>query len=158
MAENRQIPNIRLHSWIFSNWIYVCVNSWRIAEYRISMFSHKLTSNGENWFLKPKPHICKFSENSRDNWTRIGEQVMCGSVYLNILAICHYALNTFSAFPNLLNRRILVNTVCESQFSRLLVNLCEDARECWQIFGIRLFLENWPTCGYLLILADSANF
>ncbi len=68
---------------------------------------------------------------------------MCGSVYLYILGTCHYALNTFSALPNLPNRWILVNTVRESQFLQLLVNLCENARECSQIFGIRLFLENW---------------
>ncbi len=32
---------------------------------------------------------------------------MCGSVYSYILSILHYVPNTFSALPNLLNRRIL---------------------------------------------------
>ncbi len=33
----------------------------------------------------------------------------------------------------------LANTVHESQFSQLLVNLCESTRECWRTFSIRLF-------------------
>ncbi len=37
---------------------------------------------------------------------------------------------------------------CADQFSRLLVNLCENIRECRRIFGIRLFsLENSRMCG-----------
>ncbi len=54
---------------------------------------------------------------------------MCGSVYSYILGIRHYAPNTFSVLPKLPSRRILANTICESQFSRLLVNLCENARD-----------------------------
>ncbi len=35
--------------------------------------------------------------------------------------------------------KLLANTVCENQFSQLLVNLCENVRECRQIFGICLY-------------------
>ncbi len=70
------------------------------------------------------------------------------SVYSYILNICCYAPNTFSALPNLPNGRILAkilaNTVSESQFSQLLVNLRENA---WRKFSIRLFSENWRMCG-----------
>ncbi len=78
---------------------------------------------------------------------RIGEKVMRGSLYSYILSIRHYAPNTFLALPNLPNRRILANTLWESQFSQLLINLCENAPECWRIFGIRLFSENWRMRG-----------
>ncbi len=44
----------------------------------------------------------------------MSEQVMCGIGYLYILGIRHYAPNAFLAFPNLPNRRILLNTICES--------------------------------------------
>ncbi len=81
-------------------------------------------------FLKPNLHIRLFLENSRERWTRICEQVICGSVYLYTLGIRHYALNTFLVLLNLPNRRILPNTVCESQFSRLFVDLCKNAGEC----------------------------
>ncbi len=64
---------------------------------------------------------------------------MCGSMYSYILVIRHYVSNTFSALLNLRNRWILANILCESQFSRLLINLCENARERWRIFGVRLF-------------------
>ncbi len=86
--------------------------------------------------IKAEPHIHSFSENSRECWVRVGEQVMCGSVYSYILGIRHYAPNRFSALPNFWKRqilvRILVNIVRESQFSRLLVNLCENDRECYE--------------------------
>ncbi len=59
--------------------------------------------------------------------------------YSYILSISHYAPNTFSELPNFQKRWILANSVCESQFLRLLTNLCDNARECWRIFGIRLF-------------------
>ncbi len=62
-------------------------------------------------------------------------------------SIRHYMPNTFLAFSNLRNGRILANTLYESQFSQLLVNLCEDAGECWRIFGIHLFSENWHMYG-----------
>ncbi len=101
--------------------------------------------------VKPEPHIRLFSENGRERWARIGEQVICGSAYSYILGIRHYALNTFSTLPDLPNRRmlarILVNAACESQFSQLHVNLCENAQECWQIFHIRPFSENGRICG-----------
>ncbi len=80
--------------------------------------------------VKAELHIRKFLENSRERYARIGEQVMRGSVYSYILAIRLYAPNTLLALPNLLNRRILANTVYESQFSRSLICLCENAREC----------------------------
>ncbi len=76
---------------------------------------------------------------------------MCGSVYSYILGIRRYMPNTFSALPNWRNRRILANTLCESQFPRLLVNLCENARECWRLFGIHIFSENWRMCGSAFI-------
>ncbi len=101
--------------------------------------------------IKAEPHIRLFLKNSRECWPRIGEQVMCGSVFSYILGIRHYVPNTFSAPPNLQKRQILVNTLYESQFSGLLVNLCENARECWQIFGIRLFSEYWHVCGSTLM-------
>ncbi len=34
--------------------------------------------------IKAKPHIRKFMENSRECWVKIGEQVMCISVYLSV--------------------------------------------------------------------------
>ncbi len=105
--------------------------------------------------IKAEPHIRQFSKNRRERWVRIGEQVMCRLVYSYILTIRHYAPNTFSALPNFQKRRILArilaNTVCESQFSRLLVNLCENTRERRQIFGIRLFSEDWRMWGFAFI-------
>ncbi len=74
---------------------------------------------------------------------------MCGSVYLPILGIHHYAPNTFSALLNLPNRQILVNTICESQFSWLLVNLCKNVRECWQIFST--FSQRMDVCAVLAL-------
>ncbi len=82
--------------------------------------------------IKAEPHICKFSENSWERWVRTGERVMCGSVYSYILGIRHYAVDRFSTLPNFWKRRISANTSCKSQFSRLLVNLCENARECYE--------------------------
>ncbi len=76
--------------------------------------------------VKPDPHIHQFSENTREHWARMGKQVICWSVYLYILAIRHYASNTFSAVPNSSNRQILANTYVKNQFLPLLVNLCEN--------------------------------
>ncbi len=39
-------------------------------------------------------------------------------------------------------QQILGNAGYAGQFSQLLVNLCENIRECQQIFGVRSFLEN----------------
>ncbi len=50
--------------------------------------------------IKAEPHIRQFLENRRERWARIGEQVMCRLVYSYILAIRHYAPNTFLALPN----------------------------------------------------------
>ncbi len=61
--------------------------------------------------LKAELHIRKFLENSRERWMRICEQVMYRSVYSYVLAIRHYAPNTFSALPNLPNQRMLVKTI-----------------------------------------------
>ncbi len=79
---------------------------------------------------------------------------MCGLVYSYILAIHHYVPNTFSALPNYWKRRILArilaNTECESQFSRLLVNLCENAGECYEYLAFVYsppLLENRRMCG-----------
>ncbi len=70
--------------------------------------------------IKPDSDTHEFSENSRECWMRIGEQVMCGLVYSYVLGIRHYALNAFSALPNLSNRqileRILANTIWANQF------------------------------------------
>ncbi len=90
-------------------------------------------------YIKAEPHIRLFSENSRECWARIGKQEMCRLVYSYILGTRHYAPNTFLVLSNLRNSRILANTLCENQFSPLLVNLCEKARECRQIFSICLF-------------------
>ncbi len=49
-----------------------------------------------------------------DHWVRIGKQVVCGSMY---------------SYRQIWVR-ILANALCESQFSQLLVNLCENARKC----------------------------
>ncbi len=89
--------------------------------------------------VKAETHIRKFSENSREHWARIGKQLMCRSVYSYILGIRHYAPNRFLALPNFQKRRTLANPVCESQFSRLLVNLCWECQRMLQIFGICLF-------------------
>ncbi len=116
-----------------------------------------------NFNLKAEPHIRKFSENSRESWARIGEWVMCGSVYSYILGIPYYVPNRFSALSNFWKRRILANAVCESQFLRLLVNLCEYTRECYEysvsVYS-RPFSENWHMCGSALRftgLAGSTN-
>ncbi len=61
--------------------------------------------------------VSMVSENSRECWTKKGEQVICRSMYSYIFGIRHYEPNTFSALPNLRNKRILANTLCESQFS-----------------------------------------
>ncbi len=90
--------------------------------------------------IKVEPHIHSFLENSRERWARIGEQVLCESVYSYICGIRHYAPNRFSALPNFQKKRILANTVCESHFSRLLINLCES--RMLRIFGICLFSSN----------------
>ncbi len=45
---------------------------------------------------------------------RMGEQVMCGSVYSYILAIHHYVPNTFLALPNLPNRQILARILANT--------------------------------------------
>ncbi len=94
--------------------------------------------------LKVEPHIRLSSENRREHWARIGDQVMCWSMYSYILGIRHCTPNTFLALPNLRNRQILANILCESQFSRLLVNLCKNTREYWRILG------NSPVLAYSL--------
>ncbi len=114
----------------------------------ITKFLTKLNHGTLIWIfsmtvIKPDQHICKFSENSKECWMRTGKHELYGSLYLYVLSIWHYAPNTFSAFPNLSNQRmllkVLANTVCANQFSRLLVNLCENTCECRWIFGIFLF-------------------
>ncbi len=90
--------------------------------------------------LKAEPHIHLFSENS-ERWARIGEQVICGSVYSYILGIRHYAPNKFSVLPNFWKRQILAKPVCESRFSRLLVNLCENA---WEYYEYSVFAYSQP--------------
>ncbi len=50
-----------------------------------------------------------------DKNRRIDEQV-CGSLYLYVLAICHYAPNTFLAFPNLPNLQILARTLANTAY------------------------------------------
>ncbi len=95
--------------------------------------------------LKPDPHIPQFSENSRKHWARMGKQIICGSLYLYILAI-HYCLP---------NTQILANVFVKNQFSSLLSNLCENAPEYRRIFGIRLFSvfsKNWCMCGSVLTI------
>ncbi len=123
---------------------------------KVCMFSRKIT---KQYYimrimpLKAEPHIHLFLENNLKCWARIGEQVMCGLVYLYILGIHHYVPNRFSAITNFQKRRILANTVCESQSSQLLVNLCENAQECYgySVFVYsRPFLENRRMCGSTL--------
>ncbi len=82
-------------------------------------------------------YVPQFSENSRERWAKMGEQVMCGSAYLYSLAVRHYATNTFSTLANLPKRQILARiSDIKNQFSSLLVaNLWEYRR----IFGICLF-------------------
>ncbi len=113
-----------------------CYSTWKACCFR---WYHSFSKIFIHIDIKIEQHICLFSENSRKHWVRIGEQVICRSMYSYILGIHHYAPNTFSALPNLRNRRILANTLCESQFSPSLVNLCKNIPECWQILGIRLF-------------------
>ncbi len=79
-------------------------------------------------------------------------------VYSYILVIRRYAPNTFLALPNFRKRQILANTVCESQFSQLLVNLCENARECYEYSEFaysRSFSENRRMCGSTLKSVNS---
>ncbi len=89
---------------------------------------------------------------------RIGEHVMCRSVYSYTLRICNYAPNIFSALLNWPNRRILARilaeTICTSQFSRLLINLCENAENVdkYSVFTYSwLFSENCRVCGSAFI-------
>ncbi len=98
-----------------------------------------------NFPIKAEPRIHLFSDNSREYWTRIGEQVMGGSAYSYILAIRHYASNRFLALPNFWKRWILANTVCESQFSRLLVNLCKNARKCYE-YSVFAYSQRIDVC------------
>ncbi len=91
--------------------------------------------------IKAETSIRKFSENSRERWVRIGERVMGGAVYSYILGIRHYAPNRFSALLNFSKGRILANTVCESQFSWSLVNLCEND---WECYSYSVFAYSWP--------------
>ncbi len=87
------------------------------------------------------------------NFRRIAEnigRVMCRLVYLYILTVHHYAPSTFSALPNFWKRQLLANTVCESQFSRLLVNLCKNVWEYYEYSEFaysRPFSENQHICG-----------
>ncbi len=128
--------------------LYVC-QVW-------TAFSCWRTIFGKQIFnIKAEPHICKFLESSRERWVRIGERVICGSVYSYNLGIRHYAPNRFSALPNFWKRRILPNTVCESQFSRSLVSLCENAWECYEysVFAYsRPFSENRRMCSSAFML------
>ncbi len=128
---------------------------------------------------KMEPHIGLFSENSRERWARIGEQVMCDQcirtfsvlvIMRRILSqdvqICgidkywliHYIkvsscdyLSIYVRTPDNVDeysvfsysrlfsenwrmcdsayRRILANTLYESHFSGLLINLCENVDE-----------------------------
>ncbi len=74
-------------------------------------------------------------------------------MYLYILGIRHYEPNRFSALPNFWKRWILANIICESQFSRSLVNLCENAGKCYEysVFTYsRPFSENRRMCGSAL--------
>ncbi len=110
--------------------------------------------------VKQKPHIRKFSENNRECWARIGEQEMCGLVYSYILRIRYYAPNRFSVLPNFRKKQILANTIRESQFSRLLINLCDNARECYEysMFNYsRPFSENWCMYGSALTSACTSQ-
>ncbi len=81
--------------------------------------------------VKAEPHIPQFSENRRTSNER--SSVFVHSRYSSLCA------EYFSAHLNFWKKWILANTVCENQFSRLLVNLCKNARECWRIISICLF-------------------
>ncbi len=95
----------------------------------------------------------QFSENSREFWARMGEQILCGSVYLYILTIRYCAPNIFLALPNLPNQReywwirMLKNSSLHysSIYTRISENIID---EYWVFTYSRLFSENWRMCGY----------
>ncbi len=76
----------------------------------------------------------------------LGRNRQTSNLLINIVVHCRhlslcakYILST-SKFAESTNiSESIANTVCENQFSRILVNLCKNARECRQIFGILLF-------------------
>ncbi len=133
----------------------------KTAYAHVSFLFVRLSTPVQYLDLKAETQMRLFSENCWECWVRIDKQVMCGSVYSYILGIRHYAPNRFSVLPHFWKRRILgrilANTVCESQFSRLLVNLCENTRECYEylVFAYsRPFSENRHMCGTTLRLVS----
>ncbi len=66
-----------------------------------------------------------FSENSQECWVRIGEQVMCGSVYSYILAIRHYAPNILGT-PKFAKLTHIGEYCSENQFLLLYVKFMRE--------------------------------
>ncbi len=80
---------------------------------KVNLISYLYTS------MKAELHIRQFSDNKQERWARIGEQVTGRVVYLYIVAIRHYAPNTFSALLHFWKKRILANTICEGETAHL---------------------------------------
>ncbi len=99
-------------------------------------FSQKIRFFEKNLYFKMELHIRKFSENSRERWARIGEQVMCGSlirifsVFIILRRIDSWHFQIFG--KDKYSREYWRVPYVKSQFSPLLVNLCETARECYE--------------------------
>ncbi len=108
------------------------------------MFNNKTSFQGKTYCKARTSRMLVLGEYSR-TLGGIGEQVICRSVYLYILTVRHYALNTFSALPNLANRRILVNTLVKISFCDYLsisARTPENVDE-YSVFAYsRLFSEN----------------
>ncbi len=66
--------------------------------YNAREISNTSFDKNSKFYLKAGPHIHLFLKKSQEHFARIGEQVMCGSVYSYILGICHYASNTSRNF------------------------------------------------------------
>ncbi len=96
--------------------------------------------------LKPESHICQISENSWERWVRMGEQVMCGSMYSYILAIRHYGPDTFSALPNLSNWRIHMLKISSRHYWSIYATTSENVDEYSVFTYSELFSENWHMC------------
>ncbi len=96
---------------------------------------------------KPDPYIPQFSEKSQEHWARMDEQVMCGSVYSYILAIRHYAPNTFSALPNLPNRRIHILKISSRHYSSIYTRTPENINE----YSVFAYSPRINVCAYLAL-------
>ncbi len=127
------------------------LDTFSVLSLLLTVYTRLISSPWTPW---SKAHTFIFREQQR--WARIDEQVMCGSVYLYILDIRRYVPNTFLALPNFWKRwilvRILANTICESQFLQLLVNLCENVTDIRYSHILKPFSENRRMCDSILRL------